>query len=298
MMAETLRKGMSGTVHRASLLPVRYGIRPDRIVSRLSRMIAMMARWDTKPTIPITASILERHPGLLGRLRDADFAIHGYRHISYADLSLDEKRSDLDAACSVFSDLGVVVRGFRAPYLRADSDTIDLVRNRGFLFDSSSTQFALPTTHPATRAVRQLVAARYGGVPVVSALATSPAFVEMPVSLPDDEILVDALGLHSTGSLWHVFEAMLEMASSTGSHLVLQVHPERFHICEAALELLIEKAADTGGWLASLSEAANWAVDSPEGSRRWPDGCAFALSLTGDLDAVSIGDFVSRIWRR
>ena len=296
MMIEMLRKGFGGTVYRASLLPVRYGISPDRIVSRLVRMIAMMARWDSRPTIPITASVLERHPEILRSLRDADLAVHGYRHISYEDLPFDEKRSDLDAACTVFSNLGLLLRGFRAPYLRADRETLDLVRSRGFLFDSSSTQFALPGGHPITRAVRLLIASRYGTDSVVPSVAMHPTLVEMPVSLPDDEILVDGLGLRNTTGLWHAFEAMMEIASSTGSHLILQVHPERFHICEAALELLIEKAVDTGGWLTPLSEASDWIVRSPGSSRRWPDGHSFALSITGDLDAASIGDFASRIW--
>jgi len=293
---EILRKGLGGTVYRASLLPVRYGISPDRIVSRLVRMIAMMARWDSRPTIPITASVLERHPEILRSLRDADLAVHGYRHISYEDLPFDEKRSDLDAACTVFSNLGLLLRGFRAPYLRADRETLDLVRSRGFLFDSSSTQLALPAGHPITRAVRLLIATRYGTDSVVPSVAMHPTLVEMPVSLPDDEILVDGLGLRNTTGLWHAFEAMMEIASSTGSHLILQVHPERFHICEAALELLIEKAVDTGGWLTPLSEASDWIVGSPGSSRRWPDGHSFALSITGDLDAASIGDFASRIW--
>ena len=296
MTIEILRKGFGGTVYRASLLPVRYGISPDRIVSRLVRMIAMMARWDSRPTIPITASVLERHPEILRSLRDADLAVHGYRHISYEDLPFDEKRSDLDAACTVFSNLGLLLRGFRAPYLRADRETLDLVRSRGFLFDSSSTQFALPGGHPITRAVRLLIASRYGTDSVVPSVAMHPTLVEMPVSLPDDEILVDGLGLRNTTGLWHAFEAMMEMAFSTGSHLILQVHPERFHICEAALELLIEKAVDAGGWLTPLSEASDWIVRSPGGSRRWPDGHSFALSITGDLDAASIGDFASRIW--
>jgi len=259
-------------------------------------MIAMMARRDSRPTIPITASVLERHPEILRSLHDADLAVHGYRHISYADLPFDEKRSDLDAACTVFSNLGLIVRGFRAPYLRADRETLDLVRSRGFLFDSSGTQFALPAGHPITRAVRLLIATRYGTDSVAPAVAMHPTLVEMPVSLPDDEILVDGLGLRNTTGLWHAFEAMMEVASSTGSHLILQVHPERFHICEAALELLIEKAIDTGGWLTPLSEASDWIVRSPGGSRRWPDGHSFALSITGDLDAASIGDFASRIW--
>src|SRR5256885_16488183 len=109
----------------------------------------------------------------------------------------------------------------------------------------------------------------------------------MPVSLPDDEILVDGLGIHNATGLWHAFEAMMEMACSTRSHLVVQVHPERFHICEAALELLIEKTVDASGWLGPLSGAAGWAVRSAGGTRPGADGHSVALSVAGDLDWVA-----------
>ncbi len=293
-MVVLFRKGVPGAVYRAALLPVRYGISPDRLVSRLTRMTALMSRWDTQPTVPVTASTLERHPDLLRGLRDADVAIHGYRHVSYADLSLDEKRSDLESACAVFAKHGLVAQGFRAPYLRADQETFSLLRDRGFLFDSSNTRFALPVGHSVARAARDLAGSRYAMASRSPSASMPPTPIDMPVSLPDDEILVDGLGIRTTRGLSSVFEAMMESASSAGSHLVLQIHPERFHICEAAVERLVETASDAGAWLTTLSGAANWILHSAGGTRGWPEGHSFALSVTGDLDSVALQDFARR----
>jgi len=288
------RKGVPGAVYRAALLPVRYGISPDRVVSRLARMTALMSRWGTQPTVPVTASVLERHPDLLRGLRDADLAIHGYRHVSYVDMSLDEKRSDLESACGVFAKHGLVARGFRAPYLRADRETFSLLRDRGFLFDSSNTRFVLPASHSVSPAARDLAGSRYGMASRSRSADMLPTPIDMPVSMPDDEILIDGLGIRTTRGLSNVFDAMMESVSSAGSHLVLQIHPERFHICEAALERLVETATDAGAWLTSLSDAANWFLHSAAGTGRWPEGHSFALSVTGDLDAVALQDFARR----
>ncbi len=297
MLVETRGKGIRGTIRRASLLPVRYGISPDRILSRLLRMAAIVERWEAMPTIPTTAIVLERHPTLRRQLAAFDLAVHGYRHVSYAELSREEKAADLQAACQVFADQGLAPKGFRAPYLQLDDATLDLLRRNKFLFDSSKSQFALPDAHPLTRVARRFVTARYGSN-FITGTRPAPAstLVELPVAQPDDEILVDGLGIRNPSGLWRAYEAMMERATAAGSHLVIQVHPERFHICEPALELLVTKAADAGGWLASLSNAAEWHLREGQQNGRWPRGHAFALSITGDLDAVSIGDFAFRLW--
>src|SRR5437773_11033259 len=125
-------------------------------------MTALMSRWGTQPTVPVTASVLERHPDLLRGLRDADLAIHGYRHVSYVDMSLDEKRSDLESACGVFAKHGLVARGFRAPYLRTDRETFSLLRVWGFLFDSCNTRFVLSAIHSVSPGARDFPVFRSG----------------------------------------------------------------------------------------------------------------------------------------
>jgi len=293
-MAILASKGIVGTIKRATLLPLRYGMTSERILARLLSMEALLQRWDAVPTVPVTAIVLERRPELARSLNGSDIAVHGYRHIAYADLSAKQQAEDLDSAMQVFIRHGLAVHGFRAPYLRADRTTQSLLAKRGFLFDSSGTQHVLPRSHPAFPGAQQLVSKRYGQ----QALASGPhlsstGLVELPVSLPDDVILVDGLGITRSSTLWRVFEAMLGEIRASRSLLVVQVHPERFHLLREAVELALKRATEDSAWKASLSEIAHW-VRRGEAPQNWPNGSPYAISVTGDLDAVSIGDFVAR----
>src|SRR5205809_6133837 len=112
-------KGFRGSARRASLLPRRYGLGPERLRSRLREMAAVLARWAATPTVPVTANTLDRHPGITEDLHGMDPAIHGYRHIAYSSLTEAEQASDLDAAVTAFRRHDLPAHGFRAPYLAA-----------------------------------------------------------------------------------------------------------------------------------------------------------------------------------
>jgi hypothetical protein len=118
--------------------------------------------------------------------------------------------------------------------------------------------------------------------------------VEMPVAIPDDEILIDRLNITETGRMAEAFAVMTDSAIESGGHLVLQLHPERFHLFEKALGGLLEYALDKGAWVAPLRDVARWCLEKPPGGRGWPEGAPCAMSVTGDIDAVTIGDFLAR----
>ena len=65
-------KGLGGTVRRAALLPQRYGLSPEKVRTRLREMAALTARWEVTPTVPATAIILDRHPGIAKELAAMD----------------------------------------------------------------------------------------------------------------------------------------------------------------------------------------------------------------------------------
>jgi len=294
MAPELKGKGIRGSVRRAGLLPMRYGVGAERIRARLREMTALLERWELTPTIPATAVALDRHPEILTEYASADPAIHGYHHVSYAGSPREAQARDLDAACDAFARHGLPTHGFRAPYLRADGTTRTLLRQRGFEYDSSAVWFALPVGHPATVKAMGLTKSRYGNVTTDPALPVlEDGLVELPVALPDDEILVDGLGIGSSATLGRVIGTMLEIALRSGALLVLQIHPERFHFFSDALEDLLRQAADAGAWMASLSEIANWTKAA--GGRKWPDGRSMGLAISGDLDAVALTDFGHRI---
>jgi len=294
MTMEAQGKGISELLYRATLLPARYGLGPDRIQARVRRMQRILERADMTPTIPVSAVALERHPGIASVLRTVDVAVHGYRHVDYTTLTATEQAKDLDAAFSVFRGRGFDPKGFRGPYLRANRDTMGLLASRGVIFDSSRPRLLLPRRDPAFPIVSTHVFHRYGSTPEGPAMPVGSRPLEIPVALPDDEILVDAMGLRAPSTLWRIYESMLDAARSEGSLIVLMIHPERFGIVSDALELFLEQAIDDGAWKPSLTELSDWAIKEGPGATKWPHGCRYAVAVTGDLDAVSLTDFA---WR-
>lgn len=287
-------KSISGLLRRATLLPTRYGLRPEKVHARLRQMQAMLARSEVTPTIPVSAVTLERHPGITSVLRTVDVAIHGYRHVDYTTLTTAAQTRDLDTAFRVFRGRGFDPKGFRGPYLRATRDTMSLLASRGVIFDSTSTRLLLPKPDSAFHLASAYAQQRYGPIPLGPAIPTGSKPIEIPVALPDDEILVDAMGLRAPTSLWRIYESMLAMARNAGSLIVLMIHPERFGIVSDVLQLVLDRATDDGAWKASLTELSEWALKEGSGATKWPDGREYAVAVSGDLDAVSLTDFA---WR-
>ncbi len=286
---------MTGTIRRAAILPGRYGLGSSRLRARLMLARDMAERWGAKFSLPVTAVTLQEHPEILADLRGFDLAIHGYLHRAYAALSDREQAEDLDAALRVFSRCDLTAPGFRSPYLAADGRTLRLLSERGFLYDSSQPVFVFPRQHTAFAKLAHFAEMRYGASLNGGVSMEAPGtLVELPVALPDDEILVDALGITSQAVLERVYASVLETAFYSQQLLVLQVHPERAHIVKSAIEKLLTQAADRGAWITSLEAASTKMRAVKGGPVSWPRGAPIAVCLSGDLDAVSLLDFRHR----
>ena len=118
--------------------------------------------------------------------------------------------------------------------------------------------------------------------------------IEIPVTVPDDEILIDRLGITSTQQLAEEFNAMIQSTEDSGGHLVFQLHPERFHIFGQALDNALKLAISKGAWIATLKDVAQWWTRRSDEESRWPDEYSFAITISGDIDAMTIGDFFMR----
>jgi hypothetical protein len=82
--------------------------------------------------------------------------------------------------------------------------------------------------------------------------------VEIPVSLPDDEIMLDRMGL-DVSCIGDVWAEMAGRALERKEMLILQLHPERILHLQGALKRVLDFAC-TGGafWLARMQEIASW----------------------------------------
>lgn len=261
-------RGIANSAERMKQVASRFGLSAGRMERRLTRYADVVAEAGCRPSFPITARVLARNPqvaiGLLAK--GVELCVHGLVHNDLSELPPETQEEQIEAACAVFRKHGVAFTGFRSPYLRYNAATLAAVEKAGFAYDSNlpfywqplhslralsahqrdglerGLRFYDPRTHPQERSLPRLVG----------------NLAEIPVSLPDDEILLDRMSL-SPERVAEVWVEMAEAALARGELLTLQLHPERLSLLEGALREVLRTVGREGAcWLATLGEIAAW----------------------------------------
>jgi peptidoglycan/xylan/chitin deacetylase (PgdA/CDA1 family) len=314
-------KGPFGLFRRASAIFDRVGVTAGAMDRALHGFAELAAFYHARVTFPVTALTLARHPARLRALladgATVELAIHGYRHVDHSLLPPAALAREIAQAGEVFRAHRIPFLGFRAPYLRWNADLLEALAGAGLAYDSSQ-PILWPVVDPAALSPEQrqaletlLAFDRPAPAETTPALPFwSGDLLELPVSFPDDEMLVERLQLQDAGAIAAHWIAAFEQCHARGELFVLQLHPERFPLCAAALERLLEHMARYGSavWLASLGDVATWwrqqhAVGVGSGaaidgslSGRWPGGAKSAFVLSGDIDAITLWDYAARLW--
>jgi peptidoglycan/xylan/chitin deacetylase (PgdA/CDA1 family) len=291
--------GFPRLARRGLTLLRRHGLASARMADNLRRLARLLRDQGAGATLPITAVPLDRHARLVRGLRTdpLEFALHGYTHQDYSALQADRVRSDLERGRAVFQRAGVPLAGVRAPYLRWRDEFDPILADAGLAYNSSRTVHfdAVPRAmrneaYAAALALYRPRASSDG--PVLPSV--DGGLVTLPVSLPDDEMLLDRLGLRDQGLVFTIWFRILEETLRTGGLFVLQLHPERVPLAEGALGRLLAAARRGGAWIPTLSAAARqWREHGA-----WPSGHGSAFCVTGDIDAVSVWDHAAMRLRR
>lgn len=278
-------KGLAGFSHRMSTIRQHYGFTPAALDHSLQNYVKILERHSCPATFPITAVTLQRYSELIKKYRNGviDFAVHGYTHCDYLHMDLRELESHLNNALRIFSQKGLSPQGFRSPYLRRNDYLYSALEKTGLSYISNQPYFwevidvhALPS---AKKCAYDEIFIFYD--PWLSSRRSSlPRMVnnllEIPVSLPDDEILVERFGL-STNEITPVWQSILEQSYRRGELFTLQLHPERVPLCASSLEALLDeaRALNPPVWCATLSEISAW-------WRTLGTTCLEILSSSGD----------------
>ena len=218
-----------------------------------------------------------------------------------------------------FGSQHIPFTGFRAPYLRWSNGLLAALAAAGLTYDSSQ-----PILWPVV-ATAALSAEQRQALDTLLAFdrpapaETTPALpfwvgdlLELPVSFPDDEMLVERLRLRDAETIAQHWIAAFNQCHARGELFVLQLHPERFPLCAAALERLLDHVTRWGrlcggpawetwrpGGASSTPRAKNRAR-RPAARRqvagRW--SAISALVLSGDIDAITLRDYAARLWGR
>lgn len=260
-------RGPAGTVARTATVVSRFGATASAMARRLERYAAITSRAGVRPSWPTTACVLERHPALLKRYADdgVDLAVHGLVHGDHAALDLVRQLDTIKRAADIFERHGVHPTGFRGPYLRYNEATLEVLRTLGLRYHSSQA-VAFPLLgadlEPTAAASYALALKLYSALDS-QRIAVTPRFrdglVDMPVAVPDDEILLDRLHLDEAArqAEWlHI----LDITYARGELFTIQLHPERIDELGEALDATLADARRRrpAVYIARLDEIAAW----------------------------------------
>ena len=262
-------KGLPKYLKRGQAIVKSYGMTPAKMAQALDQFSQILGEFECEATFPITAIAAKRNSKMMTEhiARGIEFAIHGYRHIDHAQLALEEQLVHLRRAQDVFASAGIPVAGFRAPYLRFNQASdgaarvagLEYVSNQPILWDALQDVLL----SPAAQAVYERAIVLYNpwrASERFSLPQLCDQLVQIPVSLPDDEMLLDRLDGDAHGLVEQAWSYMLSETHQRQELLTLQLHPERISRCAPPLRALLAKARslDPPVWITRLDKLASW----------------------------------------
>lgn len=283
-------RGFKETVKRILTIIKRYGLSKKRMFNNLELLIDILNEYDAKATLPITATTLLHNPEILEVL-DAriELAIHGYKHIDHTQLSYKELLCQLNNALEIFKKNKIIVYGFRAPYLKVNDTVIKVISDIGLKYDSSHPIYyfnVLPDELRNAKSLKKLVNMYNFKCSVPTVFKIRNEIIEIPVTLPDDEMLADRLSLSPTGIAKYWIRVLDEISKFKGGIFVLQIHPERIGFLEYSLRKVLEEAINREFDLVNLKDMC---IKYEKGKM---DENKCYLAITGDIDILGILDIL------
>ena len=261
-------KGLYSLFSRSLSIARRYGFTATQMDCTLQRYVDLLQRFDCGATFPITAVTFKRHPKMIAKYssQNIEFAVHGYTHVDYSRLIPETQYAHLRDASNIFGSLGIQPTGFRSPYLSRDGNLHATIEKAGFSYVSNQPYMweVLDTSdfNATTLASFKRALAFYNPWQASEQLSLPSIhnhLVEIPVSLPDDEILIDRLG-GSASLVEKTWLRILKQSYQQGDLFTLQLHPERFSLCVDGLSAVLTEAhgLKPAVWCARLDEIATW----------------------------------------
>ncbi len=266
-------RGIRNLLARIITVLRRFGISPKKFEKRLKRYYEIMHNSGYLPTFAITAVVLNRNPRYIKELsrRGVEFAVHGYVHIDYGVVSREKKNEHCIKSVDIFKRHGIPFVGFRAPFLRTNAETNPVLCENGFLYNSSRSlywpvidinRFSLKIKDNFNRLMDFYQPLRIEDYLALPRLENG--LVEIPVSIPDDEMIIERLGVLDEKIIGDIWMDILENIYQRGELFILSLHPERIDHCEMGLREILSRASelDPPVWVTTLKEVAEWWLES------------------------------------
>jgi peptidoglycan/xylan/chitin deacetylase (PgdA/CDA1 family) len=254
---------------RVRAIRTRYGLGVAKMDRALQMFIDILQKFDCGATFPITASVLARHGLTIEKYQaqGIEFAAHGYTHADYSGLAPEDQLAHLRRARKLFAEAGIAAVGFRSPYLSRNARLYCALEAAGFAYVSNQpivwdvldTKALSGTAQAAYERAVEFYEPWHASERL-SVPQLHGRFVEIPVSLPDDEMLLDRLGSETQSLVETAWRRILSQTYERGELFTIQLHPERTALCADALSSVLAEARSLIPlvWTARLDEIAAW----------------------------------------
>jgi len=262
-------RGLRNLISRIITVACRFGISSKKFERCLKRYFDVTHSAGCIPTFALTAVVLARHPGYIKELsyRGVEFAVHGYVHIDYKVVDNEKMGHHFERAMHTFNRCQVPFVGFRAPFLRTNEHTTPILSDLGFLYDSSRalwwpvndidsySTYVKDNLSLLKEFYQPLDAEKYLSLP-----RFEDGLIEIPVSIPDDEVLVERMGITDSEKISDIWVEIMQRIYDSGELFNFSLHPERIIHCENGLVKILRKARELNPpvWIATLREIAEW----------------------------------------
>lgn len=103
------------------------------------RILDLLARYGLKATFFTPGHTVESFPKAVESILEAghEIAHHSYAHVDPSGQTLEEEQADMERALEVLRRIGVKPAGFRSPSADFSQNTLTLIEQMGFVYDSS-----------------------------------------------------------------------------------------------------------------------------------------------------------------
>jgi peptidoglycan/xylan/chitin deacetylase (PgdA/CDA1 family) len=262
----------------------RFGITAHKYEKLLKRYYTVTSDLGCVPTFAITAITLKRHPHFIRELskKGVEFAIHGFIHTDYGVVTAVEQARHFQKAVDIFDKCQVSFAGFRAPFLRTNGETLNILNTLDFGFDSSQSLYwnvIDPSLYPVASWNEYERLLEFYKAKCAEDFLSLPrccdSSLEIPVSIPDDEAMLERLGILEGNRISETWKSILERTYERGELFTLQLHPERIPQFEAALSEIVKTAKlyHPPVWITTLKDIARW----------WQEKKDFAFEIKSDI---------------
>lgn len=290
-------KGYTALVKRVQAIGGRYGLTPAKMNQALHLFIAVLERYESGATFPITAAALARNGPLIAQYqaRNIEFAMHGLFHIDHSQLTLAQQTGQIKQAGQIFRQANVNLNGFRCPYLRWNEATLAAVAENGLAYDSSQALYwDVAQAYDSADYRRVLEFYRAKSAHLYPALpAGKGQIVQIPYCVPDDEALIERFGLTETRAMNQIWQAILEQTYQLGELFTLGLHPERIGLLQQPLAETLAQARQLSPqvWIARLDEITHWWLARRKTTfKLTTEGAGlFHLTITGPAGLTVLG---------